>query len=103
MHGSAETLAQAVRASVDFGHHGLGVAAEHHWIPMAAIGGERGITGAEVAQRTDDRRLGAVGEMRMAANHAGMVGEGALHALFEFADAQHLSVDPYLPFGVRHL
>src|SRR5260370_28489733 len=36
----------------------------------------------------------------MAADHAGMLGEGTLHALFELADAQHLSVEPDLTFCV---
>ncbi len=103
MHRPAEALAQAVRAAVDLGHHGLRIAAENQRISVAAIGGERRITAAEVAERADDGRLGAIGEMRMAADHAGMLGEGALHALFELADAQHLSEDPDLPFGVRCL
>jgi len=67
---------------------------------VAAIGGQRRIAGAEVGQRADDRRLGAIGKVRMAADHTGMLGESTLHALFELADAQHLSIDPYLPFGV---
>ncbi len=103
MHRAAEALAQAVHATVNLGHHGLRIAAENERISVAAIGGERRITGAEVAQRADDGRLGAIGEVRMTADHAGMLGERALHALFELADAQHLCVDPDLPFGVKCL
>ncbi len=75
MHRPAEALAQAVRATVNLGHHGLRIAAENQWISVAAIGGKRRITAAEVAQRADDRRLGAIGEVCMAADHAGMLGE----------------------------
>jgi len=42
--------------------------------------------------------LRAVREVGMPADHAGMLGEGTLHAFFELADAKHLSVDPDLPF-----
>src|SRR5579859_1158953 len=99
MHRSPETLAQAVHATVNLSHDRLRVAAENQWISVAAIGGQRRVATAEVAQRADDRRLGAVGEVRMTPDHPGMLGEGALHALFELADTQHLSVDPDLSFG----
>src|SRR3981189_2879525 len=98
MHRPSQALAKAVRASVNLGHHGLRVAAESQWITVAAIGGERSIAVAEVAQRADDGRFRAIREMRMPADHARMLGEGTLHALLEFTDAQHLSVDPDLPF-----
>src|SRR5450631_3313109 len=103
MHRPAETLAQAVHATVNLRHHGLRIATENQWISVAAIGGQRRITRAEVAQRAHDRRLGAIGEVGMAADHTGMLSEGTLHALFELADTQHLSVDPDLPFGVECL
>ena len=103
MHRAAEALAQAVHATVNLGHHGLRIAAENERISVAAIGGERRIAGAEVAQRADDGRLDAVGEVCMAADDTGMLGESALHALFELADAQHLCVDPDLPVGVKCL
>src|SRR5882762_8246821 len=103
MHRAAETLAQAVRATVNLRHHCLRVAAQSQWISVAAVGGKRRITGAEVAQRAHDGCLGAIGEVRMAPDHTGMLREGTLHAFFEFADTQHLSVDPDLPFGVECL
>ena len=103
MHRAAEALAEAVHATVNLGHHGVRIAAENERISVAAIGGKRRITSAEVAQRADDGRLDAIGEVRMAADHTGMLGERALHALFELADAQHLSVDPDLPVGVKCL
>src|SRR5450631_2548885 len=103
MHRPAEALAQAVHTTVNLGHHGLRVAAEDQWISVAAIGGKRRVAGAEVAERADDRRLGAIGEVRMSPDHTGVLGKRTLHAFFKLADAQHLSVDPDLPFSVRCL
>src|SRR6267143_335347 len=101
MHRSPETLVQAVHATGNLSPPGRRVAIENQWISLAAIGGQGRVTTAEVGQRADDRRLGAIGEVRVAPDHTGMFGEGTLHALFELADTQHLSVDPDLSFGVR--
>src|SRR5258708_24408955 len=103
MHGAAQTLAEAVHSPINLRHHGLWVAAERQWISMAAIGGKRSIAIAEVAQGADDGCFRAVREVGMPTDHAGMLGEGALHAFFEFADAKHLSVDPDLPFSIEWL
>ena len=103
VHRTAQALAQPVGAAVDLGHHGLRVAAEHQRIAVAAIGGERRVTVAKVTERADDGCFRAIGQMRMAADHAGVFGEGALDALFELTHAQHLGEDPDLPFGVGWL
>ena len=67
---------------------------------MTSVRRKRRITPAKVAHRAGDRRLGAIGEVRMAADHAGMLREGTLDAFLELADAQHLGVNPDPFFGV---
>ena len=90
VHRAADALAEAVLAAVDLGHHRLRVGAARDRVAVAAVGREELVVGAERRDRPDDRRLGAVGEMRVAADHAGVLDERALHALLELADAQHL-------------
>ena len=48
---------------------------------------------------------GIVGQVRVAADHAGVVLEGPLHALLELADPEHLGVHPGQPLAgeIRHL
>ena len=70
---------------------------------MAAVGREELVVGAERGDRPDDRRLGAVGEMRVTADHAGMLQEGALDPLLELPDPQHLVVHPDEPVAVELL
>ena len=103
MHRPAETLADTIRATVDLGHQRLRIAAQDDRVAVTTISGQGRIAAAEVAERAHDRRLGAVGQVRVAADHAGVFGESALDALFESADAQHLGEDPDLPLGVGYL
>jgi hypothetical protein len=70
---------------------------------VAAVGREELILGAERGDRADDRRLGAVREMRVPADHARMLNEGALDPLLELTDAQHLLVHPDEPVAVELL
>ena len=72
-------------------------------IAVAAVGREELVVGPERGDRADDRRLGAVGEMRVTADHARVLEEGALDALLELADPQHLRVDPDEPVAVELL
>src|SRR5262249_15079582 len=80
--------------------HRIRIAPEHERVAVAAIRGERCVAVTEVRERADDGGFRAIGKMRVAPDHAGVLGEGALHAGFEFSDAQHLGVDPDLPLGI---
>ena len=103
VHRAADALAEPVLAPVDLGHHRLGVRAARERIAVAAVGREELVVGTERRDRADDRRLGAVGEMRVAADHARMLEERALDPLLELPDAQHLLVDPDEPVAVELL
>ena len=101
VHRAADALAEAVLAAVDLGHHRLGVGPARDGVAVAAVGREELVVGPERRDRADDRRLGAVGEMRVPADHARMLQERALDALLELADPQHLRVDPDEPVAVE--
>ena len=87
--------------AVDLGHHRLRVGAERDRIAVAAVGREHLVAVAQRRERSDDRRLGAVGEVRVAADRAGVLLERALDALLELPDPQHLRVDPDQPVPVE--
>jgi hypothetical protein len=64
---------------------------------VAAIRRRQLVVRAEGGERADDRRLGAVREVRVTADHPGVLLERALDALLELADPDHLRVDPREP------
>ena len=103
VHRAPDALAQAVPAPVYLGHDRLGVGPARDGIAVAAIGRQELVVGPERRDRPHDRRLGAVGEVRVAADHARVIEERALHALLELPDAQHLLVDPDEPIAVERL
>ena len=103
VHRAADALAEAVLAAVDLGHHRLRVGAARQRIAVAAVGREELVVGAERGHRPDDRRLGAVREMRVTADHTRMLDEGALDPLLELPDAEHLLVHPDEPVAVELL
>src|SRR5262245_50799977 len=103
VHGPAEPFAQPVRATVAFGHHRFGVAAESDGIAVTAVGGEGCIAAAEVRKGADDRGFGTIRQVSVPADDARVFGEGTLDALFELADTQHLGEDPDLTLGVGYL
>ena len=70
---------------------------------MAAVGREELVVRPEGGDRTDDRRLGAVGQVRVPANHAGVLDERPLHPFLELADAEHLLVHPDEPVAIELL
>ena len=101
VHRAADALAEPVPAAVDLGHHRLRVGAARDRVAVAAVGREELVVRPERRDRADDRRLGAVGEVRVAADHARVLEERALDALLELADPQHLRVDPDEPVAVE--
>ena len=106
VHRAAESLAQPGRATVDLGHHRLRRRAEDDRVAVTAVGRQDLVAGAQRGERADDRGLRAVGEVRVAADDAWVLLEGALDALLELADAQHLREHPQqavaVGLGVAH-
>ena len=98
VHRAAVASAQAVLAAVDLGHHRLGVGAQGDRVAVAAVGRQQLVAVLERRQRPDDGGLGAVGEMGVAPDHAGVLLERPLDALLEVPDAQHLGEHPDQPF-----
>src|SRR5262249_41024859 len=94
-------LADAGLLAVDLGHHGLGVTAEHDRIAVAAVGGHDLVVRLDRSERAHDRGLGAVGRVGVAADHAGELLEGPLHAVLELPDPGHLGVHPDQPVVVE--
>src|SRR5208282_2930539 len=80
-----------------FGHHFLRGRSEHERLSMATIGGHREVLGVTRGERSHNRRFRAISKMGVAAHGSGMLEEGALDVLFEFADSRHLDVDPDQP------
>src|ERR1700734_3351288 len=103
MHGAAESFAKPACPAKDLRHHRLGIGAENQRVAVASIGAKSRIALPEMAERADDGAFRAIGQVCMAANHARMVREGALHALLESADSQHLGEHPDLAAGVGWL
>ena len=103
VHRAADALADPVLAAVDLRHHRLRVGAARDRVAVAAVGREELVVGAEGRDRADDRRLGAVGEVRVTADHARVLVERALDALLELADPQHLLEHPDQPVAVELL
>ena len=68
---------------------------------MAAVGRRELVVRPQRGDRADDRRLGAVREMRVPADHARVLLERALHPLLELADPQHLREHPDQPVFER--
>ena len=101
VHRAAVAAAQPVPAAVDLGHDRLRVGAEHDRVAVAAVGGHQLVVGLERRQRADDRGLGAVGQVRVAADHAGVLLERPLDALLELPDPQHLGEHPDQPVVVE--
>ena len=98
VHRAAVALADPRLAAVDLRHHRLRVGAERDRVAVAAVRRRELVVGPQRGERADDGRLGAVGEMRVAADHAGVLLERALHPLLELADAHHLREHPDQPF-----
>jgi hypothetical protein len=94
VHRAPEPLAEAIPAPVDLGHHRLRVGAASDRVPVAAVRGEELVVRPEGRDRADDRRLGPVREMRVPADHAGVVLERPLDPFLELANPGHLAVDP---------
>ena len=103
VHRAAVAAAEPVLAAVDLGHHRLRVGAERDRVAVTAVRRQHLVVGVQRRQRADDRRLGPVGEVRVAADHARVLLEGALHPLLELADAQHLREHPDEPVSVHLL
>ena len=101
MHGTAASFAEPVHSSEDLRHHRLRIAAEYQRVAVATVSGQGRVAFLEMTERTDDGGFRTIGQMRMAADDAGMLGKGALDAFLKSADAQHLGVYPDLPFRVR--
>ena len=101
VHRAAVAAAEPVLAAVDLGHHRLRVGAERDRVAVTAVRRQHLVVGVQRRQRADDRRLGPVGEVRVAADHAGVLLERALHPLLELADAQHLREHPDKPVFVE--
>ena len=101
VHRAAVALAEPGLAAVDLGHHRLRVGAEHERVAVAAVGREHLVVGLERRERADDRGLRPVGEVGVAADHAGVLLERPLHPLLELADPQHLRVHPDQPLVVE--
>ena len=101
VHRAADALAYTVAAPVDLGHHRVHVGAAHDRVAVAAVRREELVFGAERRDRADDRRLGAVGEVRVATDHTRVLQERALDPLLELANPQHLVVHPDEPVAVE--
>ena len=94
VHRAAVALADPGLLAVDLGHQRLRVGPERDRVAVAAVGRRQLVVGAERGERADDRRLRAVREVRVPADHARVLLERALHALLELADPHHLRVHP---------
>ena len=68
---------------------------------MTAVGCKCRVAGPEVAERADNRRFRAIGQMRVAADDARVLLERALDPLLELADPEHLRVHPGQPLVVE--
>ena len=101
VHRAAVAATQPILPAVDLGHDRLGVGAERDRVAVAPIRRHHLVARFHRRQRPDDRRLGAVGEVGVAPDHAGMLFEGPLDALLELADPQHLREHPYEPVVVQ--
>jgi hypothetical protein len=95
VHRPAVAPAQSGPLAEDLGHHRIGIRAEDDRVAVAAVGGEDLVAGPQGGQGPDDRRLSAIGQMRVAPEQAGQLGEAALNALLELPDAQHLREHPH--------
>ena len=94
VHRPAIALADPGLAPVDLRHQRLHVGAERDRVAVAAVGRRELVVRPQRGERADDGRLGAVRKMRVAADHARVVLERALHPLLELADANHLREHP---------
>jgi hypothetical protein len=100
VHRAAEPFADTVTPLINLRHQSAGGRSQYQWVTMAAVAWHHRIVFAARGQSPHNAGFGPVAQVRVAANHAGMLDEGALDALFKLADAQHLFVHPGQPvFG----
>ncbi len=97
MHRAAETFADAIFPLINFSHQRASRRAKHQRVTVTAIAGHHQIVFVACGQRADNAGFRAIAQVGVAADRAGMLHEGALHALLEFADAAHLRVHPDQP------
>jgi hypothetical protein len=64
---------------------------------MTPIAGHHQVVVLPSRKRANDGRFGAVGQVRVSADHARVLYECALNALLELADSHHLGVHPDEP------
>jgi len=101
VHRAAVAAAQPGGPPVDLGHHRVRIAAQDQGVAMAPVGGHHLVTRAQRGQRPDDRRLRAVGQVSVAADHVRVLGERRLDPFLELPDPQHLPVHPGQALGVQ--
>src|SRR5262245_18949965 len=90
VHGAAVALADPGLAPVDLRHERLRVRPERDRVAVAAVRRRELVVRSQRGERSDDRRLRPVREMRMAADDARMLLERALDPLLELPDPHHL-------------